>query len=101
MYIVGLVFRYSKENIDNIALLKKNFEKNFALDYLMHQFTYDISQDIVNRNNVNYLPGIIKLYQHYELGGEEEKANKYKELGMSIANKGGPYWVEKAAEIFE
>ncbi len=101
LYIVGLVFKYSKENIDNIALLKKNFEKNFALDYLMHQFNYDISHNIVNRNNVNYLPGIIKLYQHYKLSGEEEKADKYKELGMLIADKGGPYWKEKAAEIFE
>ena len=101
MYVVGLVFRYSKENIDNIALLKKNFEQNFALDYLLHQFNYDISHDIVNRNNVNYLPGIIKLYQYYKLSGEEEKADKYKELGMLIANKGGHYWVEKAAEIFK
>ena len=65
------------------------------------QFYYDISYGIVNRNNVNYLPGIIKLYQHYKLSGEEQKANKYKELGMMIADKGGPYWKEKAAEIFE
>jgi hypothetical protein len=101
LYIVGLVFSYSKENIDNIALLRKNFEKNFALDYIVHQFSFDISQDIVTRINVNYLPGIIKLYQHYKLSGEEEKANRYKELGMLIADKGGPYWKDKAEEIFE
>jgi hypothetical protein len=97
LYIVGLVFKYSKVNIDNIALRKKNF----AQDYLLHQFSFDISQDIVTRINTNYLPGIIKLHQHYELSGEKEKANKYKELGMLIADNGGPYWVEKAAEIFE
>lgn len=101
LYIVGLAFKYSKENIDNIALLKKNFEKGFALDYLVYQFNFDLSHEIVNRINVNYLPGIIKLYQHYKLSGEEEKANKYKELGMLIADKGGPYWKEKAVEIFE
>lgn len=101
LFIVGLVLEYSIENIDNIALLKNNFENRYAFDYIHNQFNFDISQGIVNRTNVNYLPGIIKLYQHYTLSGEAEKASKIKELGLLIADKGGDDWKQKAAEIFE
>jgi hypothetical protein len=101
LYINGLVLEYSKENIDNIALLKNNFENNYALDYISNQFNFDISRDIVTRTNVNYLPGVIKLYQHYLLSGDYEKAGKYKKLGMTIANQAGGGWKDKAVEIFK
>jgi len=101
LYIVGLVMEYSKENLDNIALLKNNFENKYALDYIRNQFNNDISQGIVNITNVNYLPGIIKLYQHYSLSGETEKAEEIKELGLLIADRGGEDWKQKAIEIFE
>ncbi|MBN2350814.1 MAG: hypothetical protein JXJ22_18395 [Bacteroidales bacterium] len=101
LYIVGLALEFSTENIDNIALLKNNFENRYALDYIYNQFTFDISRGIVNRINVNYLPGIIKLYQHYRLSGEEEKAASIKKLGLIIADKGGEDWKQKALEILE
>lgn len=101
LYIVGLVLEYSTETVDNIALLKNNFEHKYDLDYIENQFNYDISRGIVNRNNVNYLPGIIKLYNHYKLSGEEENAQKMKELGLYIADKGGDGWKEKAVEVFK
>lgn len=101
LYIVGLVMEYSKENLDNIALLKNNFDNKYALDYIHHQFQFDISEGIVNTNNVNYLPGIIKLYQHYSLSGETKKAQEIKKLGLLIADKGGEDWKQKAIEIFE
>jgi hypothetical protein len=98
LYLVGLVLEYSKENIDNIALLKNNFENLYALDYIKNQFNYDISREVVQRMNVNYLPGIIKLYQHYKLSGENEKAEKIKQVGLFIADKGGEDWKIKAEE---
>jgi hypothetical protein len=101
MYIIGLVSEYSKENIDNIALLKNNFENNYALDYITNQFNYDIGRTMVARTNVNYLPGIIKLYQHYVLSGDKEKAGQYMKLGMTIADQVGGEWKDKAAEIFK
>lgn len=101
LYITGLVMQFSNENIDNIALLKNNFENKYALDYIRHRFSSDISQSIVNRTNVNYLPGLIKLYNHYKLSGEVEKASHIKELGLIVADKGGSNWKEKAEEIFE
>jgi hypothetical protein len=101
LYLTGLVLSYSKENIDNIALLKNNFENSYTLDYINNPFNFDISQSIVNRTNVNYLPGIIKLYQHYALSGDNEKAVKFKKLGMLIADQAGGEWKDKAAEIFK
>jgi hypothetical protein len=38
LYISTPAWTQCKEYIDNIALLKKKFEKNFALDYLIHPF---------------------------------------------------------------
>jgi len=101
LYLTGLVLAYSKENIDNIALLKNNFENNYDLDYINNQFNYDIGRPIVARTNVNYLPGIIKLYQHYVLSGDPEKARQYMKLGMTIAGQVGGEWKDKAAEIFK
>jgi hypothetical protein len=101
LYLIGLVLEYSKENIDNLALLKNNFENNYALDYISNQFNYDISRQIVKRTNVNYLPGIIKLYQHYKLSGDKEKAAQLKQLGLLIADKGGDEWKDKAAGILK
>lgn len=101
LYLVGLALEYSKENIDNIALLKNNFENKYALDYIKNRFEYDISADIVNRTNINYLPGIFKLYEHYMLSGDITQAQKMKELGLLIAQKGGKEWLDKASQILK
>ena len=101
LYLEGLVLEYSKENIDNTALLKNNFENKYALDYLENRFEYDISSEVVDRMNINYLPGIFKLYEHYNLSGDLIRAQKMKELGLLIAQKGGKEWYDKATKIFK
>jgi hypothetical protein len=101
LYLVGLALEYSKSNIDNIALLKNNFENKYALDYLFNRFKYDMSASIVDRMNINYLPGIFKLYEHYNLSGELNEASKMKVLGLQIAKKGGQEWVDKAKSILK
>jgi len=101
LYLVGLALEYSTENIDNIALLKNNFENNYALDYIKNRFEYDMSASIVERMNINYLPGIFKLYEHYKLSGDLTHAQKMKELGLLIAQKGGKEWYDKALAILK
>ena len=101
LYLEGLALEYSTDNIDNIALLKNNFENKYALDYVKNRFEYDISSDIVNSMNINYLPGIFKLYEHYTLSGDLTHAQKMKELGLLIAQKGGQEWLDKASQIFK
>ena len=101
LYLVGVVLEYSKENIDNIALLKNNFENKYALDYIYNQFSFDISQGVVNRVNINYLPGIIKLYEHYKLSGDIENQEKMKKIGLLIGEKAGEYWQNKAISVLK
>jgi hypothetical protein len=101
LFLEGLALEYSNDNIDNIALLKNNFENKYALDYLKIRFNYDISKEEVDRININYLPAIFKLYEHYTISGDKTQANKMKELGLIIAQKGGKDWYDKALEILK
>jgi hypothetical protein len=101
LYLVGLALEYSKNNIDNIAILRNNFENNYALDYLSIRFEYDMSASIVDRMNINYLPAIFKLYEHYKISGDINKANKLKFLGLQIAEKSNQDWIDKAKSVFK
>jgi hypothetical protein len=101
LYLVGLALEYSKESTDNIAMLRNNFEKNYALDYVSNRFEYDMSASIVDRMNINYLPGIFKLYEHYVLSGDLNSADKMKKLGLQIAQKGGQEWYNKATSVLK
>ncbi len=101
LYIVGLALEYSKSNIDNIAQLRNNFENNYALDYLSNRFEYDMSASMVDRMNINYLPAIFKLYEHYKISGDLNKANKLKVLGLNIAEKNNQEWIDKATSVFK
>jgi hypothetical protein len=40
--------------------------------------------------NMGYLPFFIKLYSHYKLSGEMEKAERLKRLTIDVAKKGDP-----------
>jgi hypothetical protein len=101
LYLVGLALEYSTDNIDNIAALENNFENKYVLDYIKNRFEYDISSEIVDRTNINYLPGIFKLYEHYTLCGDLTHAQIMKELGLLIAQKGGQDWLDKASLILK
>jgi hypothetical protein len=101
LYLEGVVFEYSKDNIDNVALLKNNFENKYALDYIYHQFYYDISQSVVDLININYLPGIMKLYEHYKISGDVVNQAKMKRLGLFIAEKAGDDWKNKAMSVLK
>lgn len=89
IYMVGLAFKYSKEKFDNIALLRKNYENNFLLDYLKESFINDISKTVTDQLNMNYIPLFLKLYEHYSMSGETPKSEKIKGLIMHIAAENG------------
>jgi hypothetical protein len=90
LYLVGLAFKYSKESFDNIAVIRNNYERNFLMDYVNVNFNNDISQSIVDRMNMGYLPMLVKLDEHYTLSGESEKDAGVKKLGLFILKKGDP-----------
>ncbi len=102
LYLTGLALKYSPTRIDNLAVLRNNFEQKFIKDYLYLTLSPDISQTLVNRINLNYIPCLKKLYNHYKLSGEENKAKTTKKVGMLIAEKTfDKEWKNKIDEIFE
>ncbi len=85
LYITGLAYQYSTKTIDNIHLLKTNIEQNYAIDYLKVYFPRDISFGNVNSMNENYILPLSTLSSYYSLGGDNLKANYYKDLALKVA----------------
>lgn len=78
MYLTGLAYKYSAETLDNLSLIRRNFEKRYALDYLTVQFSTHRMDAIAKRFNVFYIAPLVKLYCMYtdseELSKQEEVA---------------------------
>lgn len=89
LFLTGLAYEYSDKELDNIALLKKNIDKNFALDYLTANFTNDKSISQVKEMNTNYVVPFVTLYKHYKESEEIEKSAKYKSLIEKIMKDAG------------
>lgn len=91
LYTVGLVSRYSAKRLDNIALLKKNWE-NYHLDYLDFS-TYDeeylFNKQLLQQLNMNYITPAVVLYEHYILAGDREDAERMSQFALRIARAGG------------
>ena len=84
LYLTGLCYQYSEKNIDNIALLKKNFEQNFLLDYLKVTLYRGKFADMENNLSLQYLLPIMNLYEHYKLAGDDQQAAKMQQLAETI-----------------
>ncbi len=89
LYWVGLVFKHSEQEFDNVSILKNNYENNFLTDYLKVDLTNDISQKVVHEMNLNYIPPFMVLHKHYRQSGEFTKANNLKDLTIKVAKNGG------------
>ncbi len=90
LYVVGLATQYSKEKLDNIALLKRN-ERHFRLDNLSFNW---YRENITGRNlranmNMNYVPGFNMLAEHYSVVGDTVQKKKYLDLALQIARDAG------------
>lgn len=86
-YLVGLPYKYSEANIDNLSIIRNRFENDYLLDYLTINFTSTPAQSLYDGHATQYLPALIKLYNHYTLTGEQQKAEKTKALILLIAGK--------------
>jgi hypothetical protein len=84
LYLTGLAYEYSEKNIDNIALLKKNIEQYFALDYIDKAFFNDISSYYTQSTLANYIVPMLKLYDHYKESGDTQKAEWIKQKLLII-----------------
>jgi hypothetical protein len=86
LYLTGLTYIYSKVDVENIAVIKRNFEKRFLLDHLKKTFSYSYG-DLDSRIKHMYLPGLMKLYFHSKTADDLEGIAYYKGLIDSIAKE--------------
>lgn len=86
LYLTGLTYIYSLEDVENIAVIKRNFEKRFLLDHLTKTFSYSYG-DLDARIKHMYLPSLMKLYFHSKTADDLEGIAYYKGLIDSIAKE--------------
>jgi hypothetical protein len=91
LYITGLALRYSPTRIDNLALLKKNLEIRFLLDYLRNDWysEYQAGINLRTQMNLNYVAPLLMLSDHYHAGGDAQKAAEWRSLAVELADKAG------------
>jgi hypothetical protein len=86
LYLTGLAFKYSESSFDNLELLKKNWNTKMTKVEINSEDNSDGS--IESKMNLNYLPGILLLYDNYSKDGNKE-AEKLKELALKLGSEGG------------
>lgn len=89
LYVVGLASVHSLINVDNVAQIKKNFEKEFLLDYLRVDFNGESKSATGKVFSTNYLVPMILLYEAYQKEGQIQKAKELRELMEQVALENG------------
>jgi hypothetical protein len=91
LYLTGLAFKHSNERTDNIALVKNNLENKFRLDYLEMGIYNDLfpGKKLEAYTNLNYVSAILILGDHYKAGGDDQKAEYWKNLALKLALRAG------------
>lgn len=87
LYLEGLAYKYSPERYDNIAVIKRNYEQTYLLDYIKQPIMNDVSSGMVSQTNLCYLLPFTQLYSHYKTSGDKTKADSILELMILIAQK--------------
>jgi hypothetical protein len=85
LYLTGLAYLYSERSIDNIAVMKRNVEQLYALDYLDKAFYNEISPDMVKIINGNYIVPLMHLYDHYKLAGDNQRGEWVKAKLIAVS----------------
>jgi hypothetical protein len=90
LYLVGLAYKYSQSRFDNIALIKKNLEKRFQLDYLTNDWYSEdyLAKPVVTKLNLNYIAPLLALAEHYTASDAREMAKYWIEIARQIGAQG-------------
>lgn len=89
LYVVGLASLHSLRNVDNVAMIKKNFEKQFLLDYLKVDFNGESKDATGKVFSANYLVPMILLYEAYLKENKSTEAKALRELMEQVALTSG------------
>jgi hypothetical protein len=89
LYLTGLAMCYQEKTFDNLGVIRRHFEQDYLLDYLLVSFGEDPSASVIAQMNTGYLPSLVKLCSHYRASGETEKLAKVQKMIAGIAAKAG------------
>jgi hypothetical protein len=89
LYNVGVASIYSTKLIDNIALLRKNFETNYRLDYLRYDWNNRNAKSSAHSMDVGYVYPLLVLMRHHKAIGETSRLLYWKELATRILVNSG------------
>lgn len=98
LYLTGLVNRYSKTRIDNLALLKKHFIYDYHLDYLEIQNYIETRPQPVRWLDQSYITGLLTLHKHFKGSNDLQNVAFCKKYIRLLANN-SPNKEEILAEI--
>jgi hypothetical protein len=101
LFNVGLASAYSTTAIDNIALLRRNFETRYRLDNLYLDWREDTKTDAIRMADLNYIYPLLALMRHYKTVGETGKVARYRELLAHILEKTGNHKTLPLLKEFE
>lgn len=92
LYLTGLVHQYSDKRFDNIALIKKHFEKVYRLDYLQYNWyneNPDSGEYPVAHTNTNYIMPLLLLIDHYKLSDDGQHVDRWMPFVKKLAKSSG------------
>ena len=89
LYLIGLSYKYCENTFDNMALIKRNYEKRYLKDCLSMNFSFHALDKKSDDFNVHYLQAFIKLHKHYIDSEESHKADELKATILRVAKAGG------------
>lgn len=94
LYSEGLVFRYSLKPYDNMAVMRRNYEQVYLLDYLRSPIITDSF-----RNEDCYVLAFLPLLQFYHTSGDKNQYIRLRRLLLGIVDRMGNNYFENRAGI--
>jgi hypothetical protein len=85
LYLTGLVLKYSEKAIDNVTMLKNNWEFSFDIESLNEPVTNTTTKKINN----NYILPLLVLNGYYSDNGKISDAKSFETLALKLAIEGG------------
>ena len=96
LYLHGLTYRYNKTPTNYIYDIKENYEKNYSLDLLKHDYLpiqeYKFNQSLYYM----YYPSALRLYQFYQEKGMYLQQQEMKKFIQQLAEKSGKDFIKNS-----
>ena len=83
-----MALRYSEREFDNLPHLRQYYEQEMRTDAFGESLHPDPAAAVLPRSNLNYLPALIRLLQHYRETEETTWALRVKKHIRQIAEAG-------------